>query len=297
MFAPKEAIGGEFTWPIARWDLVELPHRWLRERLAYALADPQATVEVWDPMKDAPALYREAARVRIEAPQELLAWVNQRGMLWWPEMNSSAPVLGSLLVTGRLPTDAFAPPFELGPDTERPCVRVSKVQEELETLGNAVRVLDALKGRGVMPARTVMPPEIGGLLLSAEAVRRVRQLSREPRGRRDYHLAWYALEDTVTDRLTLTATLTHFGTRNFLVRKGRHRRVLPTPSLRLLFHPTTLASCLWWQFYQAAFGGREARVCPCGEVFFPRRVDMKWHSRECYLRNYMRGYTRKPKAS
>lgn len=283
-----------FSWPRAQWDLCKLPGWRSTARLAFRLADPAAKVTRWAPMEETPALYREAAALPVDDPETLLEWVNRRGMLWWPEPSGDprVPVLGSLLVDGRFPSAAYVPPFEVpavGP--AHPCVPVDAVQAELDTLRNAVRVHDALRGRGPALKIEPMPPAIGGLLLSAETAKWARTLPERPKARFVQRLAWRALEETVSNHLTLTATLlpVPFGKkRAVFARRGRERDVLPAPGLRPVLRPTTLAGCLWWQFHRDAFWSAGLRVCPgCGETFRPRRRDQEWH-RKCYKREHNR---------
>lgn len=294
MFAPKmflEAPSAEdrFAWPLAQWELSAVPGHEERDRLALRLVAPEAAVQqTWAPMREAPELYREAAALPTENPQALLDWVNQRGMLWWPvQEDPRTPVLTALvflelLAPGRS-AQTVVSPFELSPEGW-PYVLVSKVQTALQALRQAVELLDALRGGRRSPR------DWSSLPIPAELFRDGETQARKLGVPRDYLLAWAALEEAVSSRLRLTATFSRlpFGSRHLLSK----RALLRAPGLRVDFVPITLESCLWWQFFQDAFGGRPARVCPgCGEIFFPRRIDQKWH-RKCYSRHYMRNYRR-----
>jgi hypothetical protein len=220
-------------------------------------------------MEEAPTLYREAAALSTEDPQVLLDWVNRRGMLWWPVPDDPrTPVLATLVVLGRSPEHAVVP--------------FTKVKAALQALQQAVELLDALRGRGKMPRDWSLLP------ISVEQFREAKPLARRLLVPADYVLAWAALERIVSLRLRLTATFSSlpFGSRHLLSK----RALLGVSGLQVHFAPISLESCLWFQFYTDAFGGRPARVCPgCGEVLIPSRVDQQWH-RECYRRQYNRNY-------
>jgi len=280
---------GLFSWPLARWELCNVRSPRYGIHSAFRLIDPGAEVRQWRPLAEAPRLYREAAALPLDNDEALLEWVNHRGMLW-PHSSSDprVSVVGSLLVDGRPSSAAFVPPLEVpavGP--AQPSVSMIDVQAELDTLGTAVHVLDALRDGGSVLRLDSKPPAVDGLPLSEW----VQKLSQGPKMQREWHLAWQALVETVANHLTLMMTLLPLPLGTGIVsvaRKGHGLVMLPAPKLRPVLRPTTLASCLWWQFYQDAFGEKEVRMCRgCGGEFFPSRRDQWWH-RRCYKRDQNR---------
>jgi hypothetical protein len=275
----RSRAAGSFVWPLAQWELFAVDGK--GEDVAFRLVDPGSPVRRWwAPMKKAPALYREAAAIDLKDPKAILDWVNRRGMLWWPtEARARLPVSAAIVVFGG---QSVVRPFNLSPEGW-PYVRVSKVQAALRRLGQAVALLDGLR------ARKALPRDVSLLPVPAELWQRAKALAPRLKVPQDYLLAWAALQEAVISHLRLTATFSRvpLGARRLLVKREGERALLRAPGLEVHFMPTSLESCLWWQFFQDAFGGRPARVCPgCGEVFFPRRSNQQWH-RKCYRRAYM----------
>ncbi|MDR7418942.1 MAG: hypothetical protein QN178_08520 [Armatimonadota bacterium] len=290
---PQQLRDHDFEWRIEAWKLRKRRNR----PLALEFSGGRETW--WHPLRDAPALYREVAALNVEDPQAVVAWVNKRGMLW--DCDKQLPEVWNL-TSVEIDFLPFPLPFE---ETRDGCVVVelAAVQNELRALGDAVRTLDALRGKGPMPPTEYSPKRepggepvsfaVGNLGATGEMLAWAWRSAQGVRGRELYASAWAAFWQTLAWKLNrgLNVTITWHTNkdRDILVRRGRMRGVLIVPDFKLHFFPASLASCMWWQLYLDAIGDREYRQCPaCGTWFLPGRADQMTCGRRCYMRKFMR---------